>query len=159
MPALCVLMQAWLFPPRIRDFPGKRWVRILLRTLHLVGVAGLGGAYFYEAAPADWLPYLWLTVASGVLMMALEVWSHGIWLLQLSGLLIQLKCLLLVLNICLGGAWQLPLILAVLGISGVIAHSPARIRHYGPWHRRVLTVDNWLGAPKGADALGERTDR
>lgn len=32
-----------LFPAENRSYPGKRWVETALRTLHLIGTAGIGG--------------------------------------------------------------------------------------------------------------------
>ncbi len=126
-----------LFPDEPRALPGQRWIRIGLRTLHLIGVAGLGGAYLYEAAPHSWLPYFWLTMATGLLMVMLEVWSNAIWLLQIRGLAIVFKVLLLV-AIALHDVAALPLILMVIAISGVIAHAPGNLRYYSPYHRRRL---------------------
>ena len=126
-----------LFPARSRGFPGKRWVNIGLRTLHLVGTAGLGGAYLYQASPADWLPYLWLTVTTGMVMALLECWSNGIWLIQLRGLVIMLKLVLLALIGLTQGA-ELVLFLLVIGLSGVIAHAPGSVRYYSPYHGRRL---------------------
>ena len=55
-----------LFPPNSRFFPGQRWANICLRTLHLIGVAGLGGGFLYPAAGEDWRIYLDLVVWAGV---------------------------------------------------------------------------------------------
>ena len=35
----------WLFPAESRQFYGQRWLNILLRSVHLLGVAGVGGGY------------------------------------------------------------------------------------------------------------------
>lgn len=130
---------AWLFPPGYRGFPGKRWIGVLLRTLHLMGVAGLGGAFLYAAPREAWLPYLWLTVASGSLLFAIEIWSHGVWLLQLRGQAVILKLLLLGLMPATGPAapW---LLLAVVALSGIFSHAPARVRYYAPFHGRRMEV-------------------
>ncbi len=136
-----------LFPDRSRGFPGKRWVNISLRTLHLVGTAGLGGAFLYGAPVEAWLPYLWLTLSSGFLMAGLECWSNGVWLIQLRGLAVLLK-LLLLLAIAVTGGMDLPLFLLVILVSGVIAHAPGSVRYYSPYHGRRLES---LG-----DASGDR---
>ena len=46
-----------LFPRDSRSFSGKRWVNIALRTIHLIGVAGLGGGFLYQSPSEVWLPY------------------------------------------------------------------------------------------------------
>ena len=79
----------WLVPPHKRPLPGKRWLSIILRSLHLVGIAGLAGAYLYSLPEAVWGPYLLLGVGSGFLLLARELYVDGIWLLQLRGQLVQ----------------------------------------------------------------------
>lgn len=111
-----------------RSFKGQRWVNIILRTLHLFGIAGSGAAFLYQLPSSDWLPYMILTVITGVLMMLLETWSYPAWLLQLRGLSMILKIIILVF-----GSWFFasPLILlCVILISGLIAHAPGKVRYY-----------------------------
>ncbi|HEY5718466.1 MAG TPA: hypothetical protein VIS52_08220 [Motiliproteus sp.] len=143
MPARSVIAPGGLFPLQMRELPGGRWTRISLRTLHLIGIAGLGGAYLYPLDPAQWHPYLLLTLVSGGLLLLSEVWSHGIWLIQLRGLAITLKCAVLLGGLLLPDA-DLAVLFVVIAISGVIAHAPGRVRYYSPWHRRVYTYDDWL---------------
>ncbi|MCL6414335.1 hypothetical protein MIB92_01610 [Aestuariirhabdus sp. Z084] len=130
-------LRSWLFPAESRGFVGKRWLMISLRTLHLLGVAG-AGALFLGATPAQGLTfYLHLMLSTGVLMAALEIWSHGVWLLQLKGLAVVIK-LLLLWSILLWPSLSVPLFVIIILISGVISHAPGYIRYYSPWHRRRL---------------------
>lgn len=126
-----------LFPAQSRSLPAQRWMRIGLRTLHLIGISGLGGAFLYNVEPALWMPYWWLVVCSGGLLVFIELWVNGIWLLQLAGLAIIVKLSLL---FSLhwwpqAGYW---IFIIVIIISGIISHSPARLRHYSIWYRRRL---------------------
>jgi len=123
-----------LFPATSRSFTGMRWVNITLRTLHLIGVAGLGGAYLYAAPQALWQPYLWLTLFSGIGLVAISLYATALWLLQLRGLVILLKLALLGLMLWWPG-FDLPLGMLVIVLSSVIAHAPGDIRYYSPWHR------------------------
>lgn len=126
-----------LFPLNGRSFPGMRWLNITLRTLHLIGIAGIGGAYLYPAEQAAWIPYLWMTLFSGFSMMGISLYSNGIWLLQLRGLAILLKLMLLC-SLLFYPKASLPVILMVIALSGVIAHAPGNLRYYSPWHRRRI---------------------
>jgi hypothetical protein len=126
-----------LFPAESRFFPGQRWVNISLRTLHLIGVAGLGGGFLYSAEGESWRYFLDLTIASGVGLVLISVWNNGIWLIQLRGQAILLKMLLLALIPLVPGL-RLPLFLATLVISGIIAHAPANVRYYSLFHRRRI---------------------
>jgi len=126
-----------LFPKQSRGFTGQRWVNILLRTLHLLGMAGLGGGYFYVSVDDAWLGFLYLTLASGAGMMLLSIWSNGIWLLQLRGHAILLKVLLLALML----VWpeqKMSLLVVVIIISGLIAHAPGDVRYYSIFYRRRI---------------------
>jgi hypothetical protein len=136
-----------LFPPHHRHVPGRRWWMTGLRTVHLVGIAGIGGAYLLGNAPPGWQTYLWLTLASGVAMAALEVWLNGIWLVQLRGIAVFAKLLLLG-AIPLYPAMGAPLFILVLVISGVVSHAPASLRHYSVLHGR--RVDSPADLKQGA---------
>lgn len=126
-----------LFPLEGRSFRGMRWLNISLRTLHLIGIAGLGGAYLYTAPRALWEPYLWLTLISGSGLVGVSLYSNAVWLLQLRGLLILFKVLLLGIMV-VSSAAALWLGVVVIVISSVIAHAPGDLRYYSPWHRRRI---------------------
>jgi hypothetical protein len=121
-----------LFPPRSRDFPGLRWLNITLRSLHLVGMAGLAGGYLYQISAAALLPFWTITLYSGLAMVGLSIWSDGRWLLQLRGVVILGKLLLLwslpwlASHLEQGGGWGF---VVMILLSSVIAHAPARVRY------------------------------
>ena len=126
-----------LFPAQSRFLPGHRWINITLRTLHLVGMAGLGAGFLYAGLDENWLPYLYLTCLSGLLLMLLSIWSNGIWLIQLRGQLILLKLLLLVAVVLLPEL-KLELFVLVIALSSVVSHAPGDIRYYSLFHRRRI---------------------
>ncbi len=134
---LLTAMASVLFPSQSRTFVGQRWVSILLRTLHLLGIAGVGGGYFYASVGDGWLGFLYLTLASGMLMMLLSIWSNGIWLLQLRGHAVLLKVLLLTLML-VWAEQKAVLLVAVIIISGLIAHAPGDVRYYSIFYRRRI---------------------
>ncbi|MDH3317741.1 MAG: hypothetical protein OER43_18500 [Gammaproteobacteria bacterium] len=125
------------FPLRQRGFRGKRWVNVALRTAHLLGVAGMGGALLGGVAQTAWLPYLYLTLATGLAMMALELWSSAIYLLQVRGQATLLKVALLA-AIPLTPGLEAPVVALTIVISGVVSHAPASVRYYSVFHGRVL---------------------
>ena len=126
---------------RARAWPWRRWASIGLRTLHLLGTAGVGGAFLYGASPELWLPYLWLVAGSGAGMVMLQVWGNPLWLVQLRGVAILVK-LGLILMLLSTGVAELALFVAVLVISGVISHAPGDVRYFSLWHgRRVESLE------------------
>jgi hypothetical protein len=124
------------FPPASREFFGKRWLNIALRTLHIVGMIGLGG-YLFAVEESAWLPYLLLTLITGVGLMLLYIVSNGIFFIQLRGIAILLKLVLLAL-IPLTDISAVGLLIAVIIISAVIAHAPGDIRYFSILHGRRI---------------------
>jgi hypothetical protein len=118
-----------LFPVQPRTFPGERWVDIALRSLHLVGVAGIGGGFLWSMDPVQWLPYWHLTIATGGLLSLLYLWSSAAWLLQVKGLTVVLKLVLLGLALALPD-WRGTLFVAIIILSGLIAHAPEVVRGF-----------------------------
>jgi hypothetical protein len=126
-----------LVPRHSRSFVGKRWCFIVLRTLHLVGVAGLVGGLLYQVPAEAWMPYLTLTLASGAVYFAIELWSTGIFLIQLRGLSVLVKLAILGLVPALPGL-EAYLLFSVIVISGIFSHAPGNVRYYSLFHRRRI---------------------
>jgi len=119
----------------------KRWSKISLRTLHLVGVAGVGGGVLFGLEQDLWFNYWWLTLASGTLMMAMDMIANPAWIVQVRGLVVLLK---LVLILLLGSDpyWDRLLLFVIIIISAVVSHAPGSLRYYSLYHRRVITSEN-----------------
>ena len=119
----------------------KRWTKISLRTLHLLAVAGVGGGILFGLEKDLWINYWWLALVSGVLMMVIDIVSNPVWIVQVRGLVIFLKLILLAFlgsNPSLDG-----LLLAVIIImSGIISHAPGQLRYYSFYHRKVISSSN-----------------
>lgn len=128
------LRPRWL-PPPPRFLPGQRWLNIALRGLHLVGIAGLAGGFLFGLPESVWLGYWHLTLASGVLLTALYVWTDAAWLLKLKGQVILLKLVLLALAYHQPD-WRAAVFVGVILLSAVFAHAPDRVRSYA-WGRKV----------------------
>lgn len=119
----------------------KRWTKISLRTLHLLSVAGVGGGILFGLGKELWINYWWLALASGVLMMLIDVISNPVWLIQVRGASIFFKLALLAI---LGQYpdWDGTLIVVVIIISAVISHAPGKLRYFSFYHRKVITSNN-----------------
>ncbi len=126
-------LRSRLFPDQSRFFPGQRWVNVMLRTLHLLGIAGLGAGFLYPAANEAWRDYFTLTLASGFGLALIFAWSNAIWLLQLRGQIVLLKLLLLAAMPLWPDARSVLFILIIL-LSGWIAHATANVRYYSLYH-------------------------
>jgi hypothetical protein len=120
-----------LLPANARTFAGERWVNITLRSLHLVGVAGIGGGFFFDLDAARWLPFWYLTLGSGLGLAALYLWGTLAWLGQIKGLAVLVKLLLLALALRVP-AWRAELFMLVILLSSVVAHAPGALRGWRP---------------------------
>ena len=118
----------------------KRWSKISLRTLHLLAIAGVGGGILFGLEKDLWLNYWWLAVVSGFLMILMDVIPNPVWMVQIRGLAVFLKLILL---LFLGSypAWDIFLLIVVIIISGAISHAPGKLRYYSVYHRKVMTSD------------------
>lgn len=128
----------WLFPDEKRAMPGRRWISIISRTLHLIGICGLAGAYLYSQPLEAWVHFLYLTVLSGLVMTVLEVYADGIWLIQLRGTAIGVKLILLSTMLWWFDEPNAVIYFIVIAISGVVSHAPGKLRYYSIWHGRVV---------------------
>lgn len=119
------------FPEQSRGFSGKRWLDIILRAIHLMGLLGISGGLIFNAEKSLWYPYFLATILSGFAMVLLSLWSHGRWILQNRGLAIIIKLFIFALLPAFPGYEQYILLTIVL-ISAVSSHAPAKFRYYSP---------------------------
>ena len=116
-----------VFPIEPRMFHGQRWVNISLRCGHLVGIAGIAGGFLYGLDAQSWSAYWQITVFSGVALSLIYIWTDGAWLLEMKGLAIVLKLLLLGVGLVIPDLRAGVFILVII-LSGLIAHAPAWVR-------------------------------
>jgi hypothetical protein len=119
----------------------KRWTKISLRTLHLLAVAGVGGGILFGLEQDLWRSYWLLALASGGLMMLVDIIANPLWLVQVRGLVIFLKLALLVML----GRYPLLdgyLLGAIIVISTVISHAPGKLRYYSVYHGKQILSSN-----------------
>jgi hypothetical protein len=101
-------------------------------------VAGVGGGILFGIEKAVWMNYWWLALASGVLMMIIDIVSNPVWLVQVRGLAIYLKLVLLgILGVC--PQWAGPILIIVIILSSVVSHAPGNLRYYSLYHKKVMS--------------------
>ena len=115
----------------------KRWTKISLRTLHLLTVTGVGGGILFGLEKDLSINYWWLALVSGALMMVIDIVSNPVWVVQVRGLVIFLKLILLAL---LGQDPVLDriLMIVIIIISAIISHAPGKLRYYSVVHRKAI---------------------
>jgi len=110
----------------IRDFPGKRWLNVGLRAIHVAGLILLGAGLLN--ATAEMGLAITLTVTSGLAMFLIDTWANPAHLRELAGFGVLLKLLLVGLM-----AWQPAMAMTffwlLVLLSTVLSHAPAGFRH------------------------------
>ena len=98
--------------------------------------------YYFQTEHNLWLPFLYLTTLSGILFIAIELWTNGIWLIQVRGIAIIFKIFLLACLPFLQG-YELMTLIIVIIISGLVSHAPGDVRYYSIIHgQRLENINN-----------------
>ena len=122
---------------RTRSFRGERAVTVSARTVHIAAMGlVLGGVAYDVPQPALGLPVA-LTIASGLVLFAVDLWKGGAYLVQGNGVAVLLKLALLGVGQFAPGA-RLEWYLAATVVASVGSHMPHAWRHWSFAHRRVL---------------------
>ena len=115
-----------------------RAINIALRTAHIAAMGILLGGHAFDIAPERLKLGLWLTIGTGVALLAVEVAGpRQLWLHQGRGLMTMAKLVLICL-VPLFWDYRLPILLLVVVISSVGSHMPGRFRYYSILRREVV---------------------
>jgi len=116
--------------------PYARAWNVGARTVHLAATGTLLGGHVFGVAADMLLAWLWVAMASGAVILAVELYTSFDWLAQVGGLAVVLKLALLCV---IPFAWsaRVPILFVVVVIAGVGAHMPGRFRHYSLLYRGV----------------------
>jgi hypothetical protein len=117
--------------------PNARAWNIGFRTAHIAVTGILLGGHAFDIAADRLLTWLWLSLATGLVLIFLEAFHRWHWFYQGRGVLVLLKLGLLALVPFLWD-YRLVFLLIVVVIASVGSHMPARFRYYSLIHRRVL---------------------
>lgn len=126
-----------LLPLPPRRLPQARAWNVVFRTAHLAAVGTLLGGHVFVVAPDRLLVWLWVSMATGAALMAIEAFATLDWLMQVSGLLVLFKLLLLLLILASWDA-RVPILYTVVAIAGIGSHMPGKYRHYSVYYRRNM---------------------
>ena len=130
-------MKRLLFPPGLRNIQGGRWMRISLRTWHLASMAFLVGGVA-QGVPMDSLRgALWGVTLSGMGYVVMELYTSFVFLLQLKGIAVIAKVLLMGAAAASPGH-ALEFLVAAIIIGGISSHMPGKYRYYSVYHGQVI---------------------
>ena len=109
----------------VRDFPGKRWLNLALRSVHIAGIVLLGAALL---GGTDSSLGAIITFASGFGMFASDSWANPTQLREVAGFGVLVK-LALIAWMALQPALAIPIFWLILLISTLLSHAPGALRH------------------------------
>ncbi len=142
-PGRDALMQRF-FPSAPRSFPFRRSVRTLLRATHIFTGGVLVGGVLFDQPPEVLSPWVIGTVASGLLLLATDLYASLAVLCEVRGASVLLKLILTALVPVLWEA-RLELLMAALLLGAVSSHMPGRYRHYVLFLRGRIAPDTRRG--------------
>ena len=120
-----------IFPAPPRSFPGRRGLKIALRALHVLCTGVLTGAYLFDPGTELRDPWLTAAIVSGFAILALDVHESGVFLLQVRGIVVAAKLVLLVaLPWFARPSWVL---VGLMLTSVVFSHAPSKVRYHVPF--------------------------
>jgi hypothetical protein len=124
-----------LLPMPPRRLPHGRAWNVAFRTAHLAVTGTLLGGHVFGVAPDRLYGWLWASIGTGLVLLAIEAYASLDWLMQVGGLVVLLKLLLL---LFIPFAWdaRVPILFTVVGIAGIGSHMPGKYRHYSLYYRR-----------------------
>jgi len=122
------------FISELPDKTFRRLLKVIVRSLHLVGVAGVFGNAMMGTASSS---YISLAIITGIVLVVMEAYSGWIWFVQLRGVSLYLKLLLLLLMHFYPQS-SIACLIAVIIISGFMSHAPSWIRYYSLQHGMVV---------------------
>jgi hypothetical protein len=107
----------------------RRWLRIVARTAHILSGGVLVGGHLLAVAPDPLRPWLYGTLTSGALLWATDLGQGLGYLREVRALTVLLKIALVA---AAAVAWEarVPLLVAVVLVSGVVSHMPGRYRYW-----------------------------
>ena len=109
----------------VRDFPGKRWLNLGLRTVHIAGIVLLGASLL---GGTDSSQGAIIAFVSGLGMFASDTWANPVQLREVAGFGVLVK-LGLVAGMVLQPSQAMNIFWLILVISTLLSHAPGALRH------------------------------
>jgi hypothetical protein len=114
-----------------------RALNIALRTAHIGAMGVLLGGHAFDVPAAQLMVALWVTIGTGLALIAVEAGPRLLWFHQGRGLMTMMK-LVLICIVPLAWDYRLPILLVVVVLASVGSHMPARFRYYSVVYRQVI---------------------
>ena len=124
-------------PRRTRTFRGERALKVAARSVHIAAMGVVLGGVAYAVPERALTTAIALTIASGLVLLGVDLWKSGAYVYQGNGVATLLKLALLGVGQSFPAA-RLEWYLAATVVASIGAHMPRTWRHWSFLHRRVL---------------------
>jgi hypothetical protein len=104
-------------------------VKISLRAVHVLAVALLTGGAASGASLEALTPWVLATFATGLLLLAFDLFATCVFVLQVRGLVVFLKLAAFVAMMA-AGTLDARVLGALILVSVISSHAPSRVRYY-----------------------------
>ena len=128
--------RAALFPAEPRKLPWGRPLQVGLRTVHIVAMGMVLGGLGLGGTHDKLLPWILATLLSGALLLAVDLWKSGLFLVEGAGVAVLLKLSLLGLGNLFPAA-RLEWYLAATAVASIGSHMVSPWRHFSFLEWRV----------------------
>ena len=118
-----------LFPAQRRHLARRRLWQGLLRALHIVCFSLLTGGLFVGQSVDGLYPWLLGTVISGLLLLALDMYSSCFVLFEVRGISVLIKIPLVAVLPAVDEQFALGLLILLIVLSTLVSHATRGLRH------------------------------
>jgi hypothetical protein len=119
-------------------------VKISLRAVHVLAVALLTGGAASGASLEALTPWVLATFATGLVLLAFDLFATCVFLVQVRGLVVFLKLAAFIAMIALGDL-DARVLGALIVVSVMSSHAPSRVRYFVLLGRGRLRADTRPG--------------
>jgi hypothetical protein len=134
----------FLIPPEPRSYAGQRWVKMMARAAHVVLIGIYLGSLVFQVEPSVSRPWFLAALLSGLLIVCLDLYESGAFLLQLRGLFTGLKVTLLALLPLFGSA-SVWVVGGIAFLAVISSHASSRFRYFLIWGRGRIKASESRG--------------
>jgi len=112
-------------------------------------MAALFGGHAFDIEPERLMIALWLTIATGAVLIALESGAKLLWFHQGRGIMTMAK-LVLICSVPLFWDFRVPILIVVIVIASVGSHMSGKLRYYSVVYREVIPDASGPGGKKSS---------
>lgn len=121
-----------------------RFLNMAFRTAHIVVVGALFGGHVFGLPPERLLPWLYLVIFSGSLLVLIEAYPGWRWIFELRAITTFIKLSLLSLVPWLW-SYRVSILITVIALGSMGSHMPRWFRYYSLTEKKIMLDAKYSG--------------